>query len=80
MENLIRCTKCGDDYPLNGYYKSKHISHKCGYITPCKVCMKKATKEIVTFLAFATTISIVYLGVLLGLVYTAVKVAKHAWQ
>lgn len=42
--------------------------------------MKKATKEIVTFLAFATTISIVYLGVLLGLVYTAVKVAKHAWQ
>jgi hypothetical protein len=42
---LIKCNKCGDDYNIKGYYKSKHKSHPKGYITPCKVCIKKQTNN-----------------------------------
>lgn len=46
MENkLITCTKCGDEYPLNGFYKSKHPSHKVGYVTPCKICRKELERN-----------------------------------
>jgi len=37
-------------------------------------------REIVGAIAFITAIAGAYLGILLGLVYTAVKVVKYAWQ
>jgi hypothetical protein len=37
-------------------------------------------KDLIMFLAFVATLGGLYLGVLFGLVYTAVKVVKYAWQ
>lgn len=42
---LITCTKCKEDFDLNGYYKSKHPSHKNGHTFPCKICQKTQNKE-----------------------------------
>jgi len=42
---LITCTKCKNDYSLDGYYKSKHPSHKNGHTFPCKICQKTQNKN-----------------------------------
>lgn len=42
---LITCTKCNNDYSLDGYYKSKHPSHKNGHTFPCKLCQKEHNRN-----------------------------------
>ena len=45
MEEVKGCTKCGDEYPLDQFYKMKQKNGKYYHHSMCKPCLKTYRKE-----------------------------------